>query len=127
MENARLHRIARSQQGVLTREEAVAAGVSIAVQRREIAAGRLTLRFGFMNEPDIVQTLEIASTLGLEFDMMSTSFFLSRETILDTGKARMTRWRKWLFAVLARNASTATSYFGLPANRVVELGMQVEI
>ena len=51
----------------------------------------------------------------------------SRETILDTGKAHLWRWRKWLFAVLARNAQTATSYFGLPANRVVELGMQVEI
>ena len=84
-------------------------------------------RYGFMEEPNILELLADAPLTGGPVEITKTTFFLSRETILDTGKARMTRWRKWLFAVLARNASTATSYFGLPANRVVELGMQVEI
>ena len=90
---------------------------------------RLTLRFGFMNEPDIVQTLEIASTLGLEFDMMSTSFFLSRETVVPvSGKeGGMALWREKLFAMMARNAGNAADYFKLPANRVIELGTKVEI
>ena len=90
---------------------------------------RLTLRFGFMNEPDIVQALEIASTLGLEFDMMATSFFLSRETVVPvSGKeGGMALWREKLFAMMARNAGSAADYFKLPANRVIELGTKVEI
>jgi len=74
-----------------------------------------------------LKLLADAPLTGGPIDLAKTTFFLSRETILDTGKAHLWRWRKWLFAVLARNAQTATSYFGLPANRVVELGMQVEI
>jgi KUP system potassium uptake protein len=90
---------------------------------------RMTVRYGFMNEPDIVRALEIAGTLGLEFDMMSTSFFLSRETVVPvTGKeGGMALWREKLFAMMARNAGNAADYFKLPANRVIELGTKVEI
>ncbi len=90
---------------------------------------RMNVRYGFMNEPDIAQTLEIASTLGLEFEMMTTSFFLSRETVVAVGTSSsdMAFWRERLFAMMARNAGNAADYFKLPANRVIELGTKVEI
>ena len=89
---------------------------------------RMNVRYGFMNEPDIAQTLEIASTLGLEFEMMSTSFFLSRETVVPVAAvSEMALWREKLFAMMARNAGNAADYFKLPTNRVIELGTKVEI
>ncbi|HEY6967077.1 MAG TPA: potassium transporter Kup [Burkholderiales bacterium] len=90
---------------------------------------RMNVRYGFMNEPDIAQTLEIAGTLGLEFEMMSTSFFLSRETVVPVAStpSGMAFWREKLFAMMARNAGNAADYFKLPANRVIELGTKVEI
>ncbi len=99
------------------------------VQVEQLAAGfqRVVGRYGFMEEPNILKLLKDAPLTGGPIDLAKTTFFLSRETVLDTGKANLSRWRKWLFALLARNAQTATSFFGLPANRVVELGMQVEI
>jgi KUP system potassium uptake protein len=113
---------------IITAEEAHVP-VTERVEVEQLPAGfqRVVGRYGFMEEPNIMKLLADAPLTGGPIDLAKTTFFLSRETILDTGKAKLSRWRKWLFAVLARNASTATSYFGLPANRVVELGMQVEI
>jgi KUP system potassium uptake protein len=90
---------------------------------------RMNVRFGFMNEPDISQTFEIASALGLEFEMMSTSFFLSKETVVAVASlpSGMAFWRERLFATMARNAGNAADYFKLPTNRVIELGTKVEI
>lgn len=90
---------------------------------------RMRVRYGFMNEPDIARALEIAGTMGLDFDMMRTSFFLSRETVVPAGMSagEMALWRERLFAMLARNAGNAADYFKLPANRVIELGTKVEI
>ena len=64
---------------------------------------------------------------GMEFDMMTTSFFLSRQTLLPSKKPEMMIWREKLFAWLLRNAATAMEFFKLPTNRVVELGSQMEI
>jgi KUP system potassium uptake protein len=90
---------------------------------------RMTVSYGFMNEPDISRTLEIAGTLGLEFDMMTTSFFLSRETVVPVAAtdSGMAFWREKLFAMMSKNAGNAADYFKLPANRVIELGTKVEI
>ena len=90
---------------------------------------RINVRYGFMNEPDISQTLEIAGTLGLDFEMMSTSFFLSKETVVAVAElpSGMAFWREKLFAMMARNAGNAADYFKLPTNRVIELGTKVEI
>jgi KUP system potassium uptake protein len=89
---------------------------------------RMNVRYGFMDEPDIARTLEIASTLGLEFDMMTTSFFLSRETVVPVAAVSdMAFWREKLFAMMSRNAGNAADYFKLPTNRVIELGTKVEI
>jgi KUP system potassium uptake protein len=63
----------------------------------------------------------------LEIEAMQTTFFLGRETILPTGASPMARWRKRLFIVMARNAQTASAFFGLPPNRVVEMGAQIEL
>lgn len=113
---------------VVTAEEAhVPAAERVAVEQLPAGFQRVVGRYGFMEEPNILKLLAEAPLTGGPIEIAKTTFFLSRETILNTGKARLSRWRKWLFAVLSRNASSATSYFGLPANRVVELGMQVEI
>jgi KUP system potassium uptake protein len=61
------------------------------------------------------------------FNTNKTTFFLSRETIVPCKSASMARWRQWLFALMARNAQSAGSFYRIPANRVVELGMQVEL
>jgi KUP system potassium uptake protein len=58
---------------------------------------------------------------------METTYYLGRETLLPNGPARLARWRKRLFIILARNAQTASSFFGLPPNRVVELGAQIQL
>jgi len=87
----------------------------------------VTLRFGYMETPDVPATLGRIDVPGLSFAPMSTSYFLGRETVLATSKPGLASWREHLFATLARNAQSATAYFGLTPNRVVELGAQVEI
>lgn len=88
---------------------------------------RITLHYGFKDEPDVPAALALPNHLGLKFDMMSTSFFLSRQTIVPTRAPGMALWREKLFAALSRNAGSATDFFRIPTNRVVELGTQVEI
>ncbi len=91
---------------------------------------RIRLNFGFKNKLDVTQTLtELCNTQGIIFDMMQTSFFLSRETVLPVhGKqSAMAYWRELLFATMSKNAGSAVEYFNLPANRVIELGTQIEI
>jgi KUP system potassium uptake protein len=84
-------------------------------------------RYGFMESPDIPALLSTLNAHGLEAKPMETSFFLGRETLLPTGHSRLSRWRKKLFILMARNAQSATAFFNLPPNRVVELGAQVQI
>ncbi|HEX6633040.1 MAG TPA: potassium transporter Kup [Usitatibacter sp.] len=89
---------------------------------------RVRARYGFMDAPDVSLALELCAAHGLACEPMDTSYFLSREKILAVaGGAGMALWRERLFAALARNAGSITDYFNIPSNRVVELGMQVEI
>jgi KUP system potassium uptake protein len=91
---------------------------------------RLLLYFGFKNQPDVSQALtELCRERGLEFDMMQTSFFLSRETVIPVAGIGdgMALWRERMFAAMARNAGSAVEYFNIPPNRVIELGTQIEI
>jgi len=89
---------------------------------------QVLVRYGFKDEPDIPQALALAGPLGLEYEVMETSFFLGRETIVPRARvARMPRWRQVLFTFMFRNAEPATTYFKIPTNRVVELGTQVEL
>jgi KUP system potassium uptake protein len=87
---------------------------------------RMTVRYGFMETPNLPKALAIARTLGFTFDIMSTSFFLSRRTIVS-GKGGMPRWQDKLFIFLARNSDDASRYFQIPTNRVVEIGTQVTV
>lgn len=88
---------------------------------------RVIGRYGFMEEPDAQEVLKLCKPHGLNFREMETTFFLSRETIIASDRRGLSRWRKRLFALLARNAQPANAYFRLPPNRVVELGLQIEI
>jgi KUP system potassium uptake protein len=88
---------------------------------------RVTLRFGFMESPNVPRALAIARKLGWQFDIMSTSFFLSRRSLRPAAKSEMPKWQDRLYIVLTRVANDATSYFQIPTGRVVEVGTQVTI
>jgi KUP system potassium uptake protein len=88
---------------------------------------RVTLRFGFMESPNVPKTLAIARKLGWQFDIMSTSFFLSRRSLKPAVHSGMPRWQDLLFIRLSRSANDATDYFQIPTGRVVEVGTQVTI
>jgi KUP system potassium uptake protein len=88
-------------------------------------------RYGFMESPDVPGLLEELPrvrppNVPLELKPMETTYYLGRETLIPTGAGRMASWRKKLFVVMARNARTASAFFGLPPNRVVEMGAQIQ-
>jgi KUP system potassium uptake protein len=104
------------------------------VELVELGAGfyRVVARYGFMESPDVPSLLaslprRFPSGPRLELVDMETTYFLGRETLLPTGPSRMAGWRKRLFIVMARNAQTASGFFGLPPNRVVEMGAQIQL
>lgn len=86
---------------------------------------RINVQYGFKDDPNIPQALALCAQQGLEIDMMSTSFFLGRATLVPKIGSEMAYWREKLFVLLFRNASSATSFYKIPTNRVVELGSQV--
>jgi KUP system potassium uptake protein len=88
---------------------------------------RMIINYGFMEDPDIPKVLEDVGPPAPTFDPMNTTYFLGRETVMASKQPDMMIWREKLFALMSRNASSATAYFCLPPNRVVELGSQVEI
>jgi KUP system potassium uptake protein len=88
---------------------------------------RVRLRYGFMETPNIPKGLAIARQHGWQFDIMSTSFFLSRRALKPAAHSGMPRWQDRLFIALARSANDATDYFQIPTGRVVEVGTQVTI
>jgi KUP system potassium uptake protein len=107
---------------------AVADAERVSVTALEQGFVRVKANYGFMETPNVPQVLELcASQHGLKVQPMQTSYFLSRERVLPTGQGRMVRWRKKLFVFMTRNAQPATLFFGIPSNRVVELGAQVEL
>jgi KUP system potassium uptake protein len=81
--------------------------------------------FGFMDEPNLPEALQWCTEQGLELDMMDTSFFLGRETLIPQLNSEMSLWREKLFIAMFRNAGSAAAYFKLPPNRVIELGTQI--
>ncbi len=87
---------------------------------------RVTAHYGFMQQPNVPTLFRMCEPKGLKVRFGETSYYLGREQLIPTGKSRMPSWRKKLFAVMARNAQAATQFFGLPPNRVVELGAQIE-
>ncbi len=88
---------------------------------------RAVVRYGFKDDPDVPRALELAAAKGFKFEMMETSFFLSRQTLIPKIGPGMALWQEKLFALMSRNASSATTFFKIPANRVVELGTRIEL
>jgi KUP system potassium uptake protein len=99
--------------------------VKIEVFRPDVK--RVTLTFGFMETPNVVKALTQSRRLGLKFEIMKTSFFLSRRTVVPSEKSGMPLWQDHLFIFLARNATNATDFFHIPSGRAVELGNQVMV
>jgi KUP system potassium uptake protein len=99
------------------------------IELTELAPGihRVVLRYGFMESPNIPRDLEALNDLGVVFDQMQASYFLSREVLVPAMVPKMPVWRLWLFLLLARNAVPATEFFRIPSDRVVELGVRVAI
>jgi len=88
---------------------------------------QVTINYGFKNAPDVPHALKLCASHGLAMEPMTTSFFLSRETIVPTRGPGMALWRERLFAVMSRNAGSVVEFFKLPDNAVVELGARVQI
>ncbi|HEY9449876.1 MAG TPA: potassium transporter Kup [Gemmatimonadaceae bacterium] len=87
---------------------------------------RIIAGYGFMQSPKVREVMECCEPQGIKIRPSDTSYYLGREQLIPTGHTEMARWRKKLFVVMARNARAATEFFGLPPNRVVELGAQIE-
>ena len=88
---------------------------------------QIVAHFGFKEDPNVPELLEECGRRGFVFDMMETSFFVSRETLIATVTPGMALWRERLFVSMSKNATKASDFFGIPSNRVVELGTQVEL
>ncbi|MEQ1752793.1 MAG: potassium transporter Kup [Micropepsaceae bacterium] len=88
---------------------------------------RVTVHYGFMERPDVPRALELCRQFGLSFDLMQTTFFLGRETLIPASRSELRRWQAALFIAMQTAALSATRFFRIPANRVVEMGTQVEI
>ncbi|MEN6437869.1 MAG: KUP/HAK/KT family potassium transporter [Syntrophobacter sp.] len=99
------------------------------IDMRDLGQGfyRIIASYGFMEKPDVPRIMYLASLQGLATEPATTSYYLSRESLLTGGDSKMMQWRKALFAVMSRNARTATAYFDVPPDRVVELGVQIQI
>jgi KUP system potassium uptake protein len=88
---------------------------------------RVIIRYGFMESPDVPGALAMCRKFGESFDMMETTFFLSRETIVPSFKRRMAPLRARYFALMSKNATSPADFFNIPSGRVVELGSQLVI
>lgn len=88
---------------------------------------RLEIAYGFMETPNVPEIILRIKHPGISIETSKTTYYLGRETLLPTGRSRMMMWRKRLFAFLSRNVQTPTVYFGLPPDRVIELGVEIEI
>jgi KUP system potassium uptake protein len=88
---------------------------------------QVSLNFGFMDNPDVPAALALCTRQGLDIDLFTTSFFLSRETVVPRTRGQMARWRQNLFEAMSRNAGRAVDYFGIPGNAVIELGTRVQL
>jgi KUP system potassium uptake protein len=88
---------------------------------------RLVAWYGYMETPNVPKAMRLAAGFGLPLEPTKTTFYLGRETLLINGKSSMRHWRKALFAFMSRNAANPAGYFGIPPNRVVELGTQIRL
>jgi KUP system potassium uptake protein len=131
MHSLKHYKVLHEKNVILTIETAPRPRIDLAerVRLEPISAtfSKVTLRFGFMESPNVPRALAIARKLGWQFDIMSTSFFLSRRALKPAAHSGMPRWQDHLFIALSRSANDATDYFQIPSGRVVEVGTQVTV
>jgi KUP system potassium uptake protein len=105
----------------------VPAAERIGVTPLEEGFSRVTARYGFMEKANVPEVLRKSKELGVPIDLKDTTYYLGRERLFPTGRAALARWRKKLYIVMSQNSRSATEYFAIPPNRVVELGAQIEM
>jgi KUP system potassium uptake protein len=105
----------------------VAPADRVSVAQLGLGISNVTLTFGFMEDPDVPRGLWLARIQGLDIDPDDLTYFLGRETLIAAPEQGMAIWRERLFVIMARNAARPTAFFGLPPERVAELGVQVEL
>jgi KUP system potassium uptake protein len=131
LHNLKHNKVLHEQNVILTIETATTPRVDPAERvRMETISdkfAKVRLRFGFMESPNVPKALAIARKLGWQFDIMSTSFFVSRRSLKPSKQSGMPAWQDHLFIALGRSANDATDYFQIPTGRVVEVGTQVTI
>ena len=131
MHSLKHYKVLHEKNVILTIESASTPRVHISerVKLEQVSPtfSKVTLRFGFMESPNVPKALAIARKLGWQFDIMSTSFFLSRRALKPAAHSGMPRWQDHLFIALSRTANDATDYFQIPSGRVVEVGTQITI
>ncbi|CAN5318900.1 potassium transporter Kup [soil metagenome] len=131
MHSLKHYKVLHQKNVILTIESASTPRVDLAehVRLEDISEmfSKVTLKFGFMESPNVPKALAIARKLGWQFDIMSTSFFLSRRALKPAAQSGMPRWQDHLFISMSRSANDATDYFQIPTGRVVEVGTQVTI
>jgi KUP system potassium uptake protein len=131
MHSLKHYKVLHEQNVILTIEHAgvprVDAAERVQIEPLGETFSRVRLKFGFMESPNVPKALAIARRLGWQFDIMKTSFFLSRRALKPAAHSGMPRWQDRLFIGLARSANDATDYFQIPTERVVEVGTQVTI
>jgi KUP system potassium uptake protein len=131
MHSLKHYKVLHEQNVILTIETADTPRVHSSERVRMEQVGetfsRVTLRFGFMETPNVPKALAIARKHGWQFDIMATSFFLSRRSLKPSAQSGMPLWQDHLFIMLTRIANDATDYFQIPTGRVVEVGTQVTI
>jgi KUP system potassium uptake protein len=131
LHNLKHNKVLHEHNVVLTIETAHTPRVSLAdrVRMEKVSDkfAKVRLRFGFMESPNVPKALAIARKLGWQFDIMSTSFFVSRRSLKPAAQSGMPRWQDRLFIMLSRSANDAIDYFQIPTGRVVEVGTQVTI
>jgi KUP system potassium uptake protein len=131
LHNLKLHQIVHERNVFLTVqiEEIPHVPVDRRLEIVDLGAGfhRLVARFGFMEDADVPAVLEQARAAGLALEPMETTYVLSRNQLIPARRSKLSHWRRQLFIYLSRNALSADHFFQLPPNRVVEIGMQVEL
>ncbi|RXK82262.1 potassium transporter Kup [Chlorobaculum sp. 24CR] len=131
LHNMRHNKILHSEVGLLNfsteRVPRVPNSKKVEVIQLSYGMYKIIARYGFMEYPNIRQVLALANQQGMNFRTDAISYFLNREKIVTGMKSKMSNWRKKLFALMARNALSATSYYDLPSGQVIEIGVQVQI
>jgi KUP system potassium uptake protein len=131
MHSLKHYKVLHEDNVILTIETAETPRVDIAERVRIEPIGetfrRVVLSFGFMETPNVPKALAVARKLGWQFDIMSTSFFVSRRALKKSPVSKMPGWQDYLFIALSRSANDATDYFEIPTGRVVEVGTQVTV